>query len=223
MSTLFRYNHNNLLLHHSIDEHPDINNFPMHAHDTNEIFHFISGQGKYVVEGNSYDLFPGCTMIMRANETHKLHIEPDMPYERIVINFSPSLIMPIDPELHLMDFFLDRPIGQWNRYCPDELDFDVVNYIKGMIIRSDNDYNQRLLITSRLMCLLSDLNIYFHKTRFKEDSNTPRDMIAGVVDYINANLFGDWNLDTLSAHFLLANHTLIVFLNKQPAARSGIM
>lgn len=208
MSTLYLYNHNNLSLHHTLDEHPDPIKFPMHAHDHNEIFYFISGRGKYVVEGNVYDLTPGCTMIMRANETHKLHIEPDMPYERIVISFSSSIIMPVDPELHLMEAFVDRPIGQWNKYSAEELDFDVGKYVRGMILASDSEYNQRLAITSRLLCLLNDLNTYFHKTRQKEISNTPRDMIADVVDYINANLFGDWNLDTLSTHFFISKSYL---------------
>ncbi|MDD4699306.1 MAG: AraC family transcriptional regulator [Oscillospiraceae bacterium] len=208
MSTLYTYSHNNLLISHSLDEHPDTNKFSMHAHDSNEIFYFISGHGKYAVEGNMYDLYPGCIMIMRANETHKLHIEPDLPYERIVINFAPSIIMPLDPEMHLLESFLDRPNGQWNRYSPDELDFDAGKYIKGMILPKESEYNQRLAITSRLICLLYDLSTHFHKTRQKETSNTPRDMIADVVDYINTNLFGDWNLDMLSAHFYISKSYL---------------
>ena len=41
----FFYKDEELYCHHSLDEKPDPNAFPMHAHEMMEIFYFISGKG----------------------------------------------------------------------------------------------------------------------------------------------------------------------------------
>ena len=64
MPNLFEYRDIELYCHHSIDEHPMQENFPMHTHDMMEIFYFLSGSGQYLVEGNSYPLEPHYLLII---------------------------------------------------------------------------------------------------------------------------------------------------------------
>ncbi len=106
-------------LHHSLTESPDEAAFPMHAHSRCEIYCFLSGQGYYTVEGHDYPLTPGCILLMRDGETHKLHISPDRPYERIALHFStsvlPSILPDADSRAAWLAPFRARPLGQRNR------------------------------------------------------------------------------------------------------------
>ncbi|MBQ7284366.1 MAG: AraC family ligand binding domain-containing protein, partial [Oscillospiraceae bacterium] len=99
MPHIFSYRDNELYSHHTIDANPNPEEFLMHAHEWMEIFYIISGKGNYLVEGNQYQLKPNDIFIMRASETHRLVIDPDEPYERIAIHFSPSIIAAVDPDL----------------------------------------------------------------------------------------------------------------------------
>ncbi len=51
---LNRYVDDAMSMHHSLDKVPDMSGVPMHVHDSCEIYHFISGNGYYSVEGNNY-------------------------------------------------------------------------------------------------------------------------------------------------------------------------
>ena len=75
---------------HGIDKKPLDRKFELHLHKSFEIFCFISGNADYMVEGKIYSLRPGCIMLMRNTELHKVLINTNEPYERYVINFYPE-------------------------------------------------------------------------------------------------------------------------------------
>ena len=47
---------------------PTNSNFCLHTHSAYEIFFFLEGDAKYVVEEKQYDLAPGDIIIIRKNE-----------------------------------------------------------------------------------------------------------------------------------------------------------
>ena len=58
MTKLFSFREGSLYCHRSLDEHPQPEAFPIHAHETPEIYLFLSGRGEYLVEGSRYPLRP---------------------------------------------------------------------------------------------------------------------------------------------------------------------
>ena len=50
---------------HSYTEKPDLSLFKRHTHDNYEIFCFLSGDAKYFVEGNTYDLKQNDILIIK--------------------------------------------------------------------------------------------------------------------------------------------------------------
>lgn len=50
---------------YSLDYQPVPEEFYMHAHERFELFHFLSGKAKYLVEGTEYMLMPHDTLLMR--------------------------------------------------------------------------------------------------------------------------------------------------------------
>ncbi len=201
MPHIFTYRDAELYSHHTVDWNPEPEAFSMHAHEWMEIFLFISGKGHYMVEGCEYPLERYDILIMRAAETHKLVISPEEPYERIAIHFSPEFLRVVDQENRLLRPFLQRPLGQQNRYAaaddPDgrlrapflDFSFDAVRDV-------------RLNLLGRLLLFLTVLDEKFETIG---PLHAPaRDLQSGLVAYVNAHLFEEISLQSVADAFYLS-------------------
>ena len=197
MPHLFSYRDSELYSHHTVDLHPNPEDFSMHAHDWMEIYYFISGSGTYLVEGTQYPIRPHDILILRPAETHRLSIAPSEPYERIAIHFSASLLATLDPEQRLLKPFLDRPLGQQN-YYPAEADSD------GHLRTAFSDFNFdrvpdiRLNLLARLVLFLTALCGVYEETAHHVPAQGLQSMI---VAYVNEHLFEPISLQTVADHF----------------------
>ena len=63
---------------------PSNNHFYLHAHGEYEMFLFLEGDSKYVVEEKNYDLNPGDIIIIRRHEMHRIYHNSSKKYHRIV-------------------------------------------------------------------------------------------------------------------------------------------
>ena len=205
---------------YSRHEHPIVNEYRLHAHEDYELFYFVSGRGTYSVEGNEYRLSPGCVLLMRIGETHMMHIDPDAPYERFVINFTAEALSSIDPRGILQEPYLSRPVGQQNLYMPNQLNQLLVRGCFDAILSAadSEDATQRLAILCNLRTILYDVQRAF-LLHTKPLSGLPeaQGLIAAVVDYINCNLTETLSLDALSARFFLSKS----YLNQQFRQSTG--
>ena len=170
----------------------------MHAHEWMEIFFFISGKGSYLVEGTQYPLQPNDILIMRSAETHTLTISPDEPYERIAIHFSPALIASIDPELRLLRPFLDRPLGQLNRYPADaDPDGRLRAAFAGFTFENVPDPHLNLL--ARLLLFLTTLDGMYEQAGLHHAP--AQGLQSQLVTYVNDHLFENISLQSVADRF----------------------
>ena len=196
MPHLFSYRDEELYSHHTVDEHPDPREFSMHAHEWMEIYYFISGKGNYLVEGNLYPLEPHDVFIMRSAETHTLLIDPEAPYERIAIHFSPALLSPMDPELKLLRPFFDRPLGQHNRY---PLSADPEGHLQAAF--SNFSFQRvpdvRLNLIARLFLFLTSL-----EGLYEQQTHVPaQGFQSQLVAYVNEHLFQNISVQSVADAF----------------------
>lgn len=185
---------------HSADRYFSKTDFPMHIHDTYEILCFVSGDADYAVEGQIYRLRPGCIMIMRSAETHRLMLQSDAVYERYVINFRPDALFALGLPPSLLRPFTDRPLGERNRYLSDEFPtVSPLNLCQKLGEESQNGNSQTALFCN-LVALLSAISSAFEKQpRLKPaKKNYTSD---AIIDYINENLLAELSLPALSERF----------------------
>lgn len=209
MKRFFDIRFDDFSIHHTLTEHPETEEFPMHAHDRVEIYYFISGYCRYMVEGNEYILKPGDIMIMQPSEAHNLRVMGDMPYERMVIHFFPNHFKEYDPEGLLMKPFFDRPLGKLNRYSED--DFKSRLYQQCFeSLSADTPLGIRLETQAKLFPLLCELyKAYCIKKDRAEDSQTDNaETVVQLIDYINKNLYEQLSLSRLSDKFFLSQSQL---------------
>ncbi len=200
MPALFSYRDNEIYSHHSIDEHPEPDVFSMHAHEWMEIIYFVSVKGSYLVEGNQYTLSPQDILITRSAETHKLVVNPEKPYERMVIHFSPSLLSAVDPEQRLLRPFLDRPLGRQNLYSStDPLSEKLRTAFTDFTF--DHLPDIRLNLFARLLLFLTTLNGVYEQTGHR---TVPDSFPNQLVTYVNEHLFEPLSIQLVADHFFLS-------------------
>jgi AraC-like DNA-binding protein len=183
---------------HSIEKTPLDREFNMHIHDNFEIFCFISGNADYMVEGKIYSLRPGCIMLMRSAEIHKVLINTNEAYERCVINFYPEILMKAGFPESFFKPFTERNLGERNLYLPSEFSgFQTQAFFEKMIFECDTQ-NAKRNILSNFASLLVSINIAFDKKGQKSDSRNQKSEADEIIDYINENLFTDISLSSIS-------------------------
>ena len=92
-------------------EKPNLALFKRHTHDNYEIFWFLSGNAKYFVEGNIYDLKPNDILIIKKSETHALLINDPAPYCRYVIHFN-AAALPQPQRQGFISILDNKPLGK---------------------------------------------------------------------------------------------------------------
>lgn len=205
MSELFEYKTKQLHLRHALDEQPDDKYFSMHVHRRCEIFYFLSGNVKFLVEGYEYTMEPGCLMIMRPSESHRAKIITPKTYERYSLNFYPSVVDSIDPQHQLMKPFMERPLGCGNIYHTKEFKgVQPRDLLEKMCLPAKDDYSRELKIHTHLFSLL-DMIREAHDRRGSAEYEKPQNPGEQIVAYVNAHLFEELSVPLLAERFFLSN------------------
>lgn len=176
----------------------------MHAHESMEVFYFISGRGCYNVEGTQYELHPGDLLVMRNAETHKLLIRPEIPYERIAIHFSPAFLSALDPHGHLLQPFVDRPLGQSNQYLHGTINENQLTHLYSKLCsQQTSPTRMRLQVMVYLPPLLQEIcNATDAAAASMASEEQP--LSSQLVAFINQHLFDDISLDLICNRFFIS-------------------
>lgn len=206
LKKLYEYGDSDVYIHHAIDRTLSESDYFMHAHDSCEILGFIRGRVRCVVEGRSYKLEPGCIVLTRPAEAHRVYVEPGEPYERIMVNFQSKTLRDADPEGILMRPFLDRPLGTHNLYRPQEFSAaSGLSFLREMAATpASTRSEQRLNLTVNLLPLLNSLRVIFAVKQTQGNRWEKRDISQRMIDYINDHLHDELSLDGLSEQFFLS-------------------
>lgn len=200
MHELFQYSDAALYAHHSLDIHPQ--DFPIHAHEMYEIYYFLSGDCSYLIEGCEYVLKPHDLLLTRSAEAHKMVLHADAPYERIVIHFHPSLLAQLDPDGLLLRPFTDRPLGTRNLYrSADDTPARWRSCFDLLRLPAVSAAQTRLHV---IQCLLGILDSIAFAGAASADASQAADHACDLIRYVNAHLFEDLSLRSISEAFFLS-------------------
>lgn len=200
---IYRSRHEGLSLRHDRQEPSEFTTFNLHTHATAELFYLISGAGVFHIEGSSYYLQPGDIVLMRPAEAHYIEQDPSVPYERICLNFDPSILGALDPEKTLMRPYFDRDPGTRNHYRTAGTQDAVCRTYLDNILNAPED---RLKAVANLILLLRQIG-----SMFDRDDSQPeeRDTLEyRIVRYINDNLQKELSLQDLCDHFFISRAQL---------------
>lgn len=160
----------------------------------------LSGNAKYFVEGNIYNLKHGDILFIKKAEAHSLQITSLTPYKRIIINFNAAAIDNRLTQIILSSF--DRlPLGKGNRFSFSMFKDKHWLYYIDKILSCDNNEAKSLylsvLINEMYECHTEVLNLY-----------TEEDGFTDIIAYLNNNITENLTLDSICEKFYISKSHL---------------
>ncbi|MBP3300572.1 MAG: AraC family transcriptional regulator [Clostridia bacterium] len=179
---LFTYQDEHLSVVYSLTKNPDALSQKIHVHNDYELYCFVSGDARYMIEGREVSLRYGTVLLMRPGELHTSILDSDKPYERYVLNFTADAL-PEELRESLLSPFRDRPLGELNCYRGE--DFPRVTPLELLSSFCSDSETVKLRMRTMLPALLMLLQTAApHRERLSDT----RSEGAQMVDFVNARL-----------------------------------
>ena len=173
-----------------------------HCHDEYEILFIVSGEGRYIVEGSSFDIKPATLMVIRPFEYHCVILNDKVPYERYCIKFSLNALVE-EAEKLLLDFMNNGGSG---KYYPSGT---IPQSIFSLFERFDSalalPQSERNVYTKML---LSELIVLLSASGGEQMAHDEEELGARVIRYLNENIDKDVSLDKLARRFFVSKYYL---------------
>ncbi|MBO5917524.1 MAG: helix-turn-helix domain-containing protein [Oscillospiraceae bacterium] len=176
-----------------------------HYHEFDKIVLFLSGTASYIIEGRSYFLQPWDVLLVSHHLIHKPVIDPDAPYERVVIYLDPGFLrVQSSPDGDLSACFRLARKRQFALMRPDGAQQKV---LEGLLSRlegalEDEGFGGQLLARTCFLQLLVHLNRAMVRDRTDRDAGVSRldPKVERTLSYINEHLADDLSVDTLARY-----------------------
>ncbi len=204
MNKYFSHSQYGLKCHYYCDEKPDKESFKLHTHDTFELYIFVYGKGKFLIEGNEYPLSHGDIILLRPTEAHYIDIDDSRPYERFSAHFSEDFFKTFDKESLLLEPFLNREAGTFNHYSRDDFKPEIYNLLVNNLLGETQ--NRHLQVSCNLLTLLNEIYKVYKSNR--DTATQGESLTQQIVRYINNHINDNITLDTICNKFYISKPQL---------------
>ena len=199
-----RINDDGFFFHHRAESDPSVSALNQsHCHDKYEILFIISGEGRYLLEGSSFNIIPGSLIFIRPFEYHSLALDPSKTYERFVINFSKSFLM--DDVSEMLDDFLETDNVGGRLYTSSALTEVFLSLFSRFSLASTMEPARKKTFVK---LLLSELVLLLTVSKSECLINDEEELGARVIKYLNENISRDLTLDHLAKRFFVSKYYL---------------
>lgn len=187
---LFVYRDNMTYLHHTltIDPATDDFSFKSHSHNMVEVYYFLRGNARFVVEGNVFPLERGDILVMASGQTHHLLLEPSAVYERMALLIDSAAV---PSEFEALSEQIYKGANLFTLEKKEQIWFEESFAV---ITKAPEDMQKNLVFSfaSMIFGLLS--NKLSHVT----EPQVEDDIIKKTINYINKNLSKELSLESIA-------------------------
>ncbi|MBU5299576.1 AraC family transcriptional regulator [Clostridium sporogenes] len=188
--------------------------FELHYHDFNKIIVFISGNVSYLIEGKAYKLKPWDILFVSSNDLHKVIINNDEPYERIIIWVNSKFLeMHNKNNSNLLTCFQLSSKLKINLFRMEEHNISLIKHTLFSLesATKDKEFGNIVLKNSLFIQLIVYLNrLFMYNTNHIEKNDIKYDkQIEEIINYIKENLQEDLCIDALSSKFFINKYYLM--------------
>ena len=197
---LFVYRDNSTYLHHTltIDPATDDLSFKSHSHNMVEVYYFLRGNARFVVEGNVYSLERGNILVMASGQTHHLLLEPSVAYERMALLIDTATV-PIE-----FESISEQIYEGANLFILEKKEQIWFEESFLMITKAPDDMKKNLVFSfaSMVFGMLSNKLSRVIEPRVEDD------VIKKTINYINKNLSSELSLEIIANALYISRVTL---------------
>ena len=180
-----------------------------HCHSFYEIYYFISGNARLMVEGKLYKLTPHSLFLLAPNVYHGIEILSREDYVRHILYLTPQDLLPERRHL-LTDVAPDHKKNpsanivyeHTENFHLEQFYYNlkqVEHFVPKLRQSLEQVYTEALLAQINLLCRTLKPSSFI--------SRTP-DKITEIIDYINLHLTEPQSLDSIASHFYISKNYL---------------
>lgn len=182
-----------------------------HYHAFCKVLLLLRGSGGYVIDGQRYLLRPGDVVLIREGSVHRPELDPEVPYERIILYIAPEFLEKASTgDCALTDLFkgegglILRPGDRGQERLLDlarQLEEDLT--LQG--------YGRELLSATSLVRLLVELGrLHAQGPSHSAPADGARDArVQKILAYLDSHLGEDLDIDTLAQKFFLSRYHMM--------------
>ncbi len=173
-----------------------------HCHGFYEALYIFDGDGKYLIEGNEYDLRPGSLFIAAPLDYHCVEVTPGVPYNRAGFYFRLSSLPPSAQKILNERHGLHSSRGLY--FSPEEGQ-TVFGSIFEKMCRAEampKDLSRDYLLT-----LLTE-SIYAIENLKEQEEDSGNDLGSRIIRYLNDHVTEHISLDSLAEEFYASKYYL---------------
>lgn len=195
---LYEYETECLSVNHILNRNPKSTTQKIHMHNNYELYCFVGGDVRYLIEGREISLDYGTVLLMCPGELHTAIMDSEKPYERYVLNFT-SAALPEELRDSLLRPFRSRPLGEMNVYRASN--FSGVTPRDLLSVMCTSGGNEDLRIRTMLPTILMLLQSATPKESRQKD---PRSLGIQMVDFVNAHLCDPVTVSMVAEEFYMS-------------------
>lgn len=187
---LFIYRDDSLYLHHTLTLQPatDDFSFKSHSHNMVEVYYFLRGNARFVVEGNIFPLERGNVLVMASGQTHHLLLEPSAVYERMALLIDTAAVP------HEFETLSEQVYGGCNLFELTKSEQTWFEESFQLITKVPDDIQKNLIFSFATMIF----SLLSTKIIRKTEPYVENDIIKKTVNYINKNLSKELSLEIIA-------------------------
>lgn len=194
---------------HYRDKNPE--SVTLHYHNFYEIFFFLSGHVNYRVEGRNYRLESGDLLLIAPQALHQPAIEPDVPYERIVLWLDRSFLQSLSiPSMDLSGCFGSELTGPINLLRPPKVQQVALGQL---LSRLNREYHSRhpggeIYARGLLQQFLVEINRLALQNTSRIRKMDDPDLVSQVLAHIGIHYRENITLESLASEFFVSKYHL---------------
>ena len=182
-----------------------------HYHEFCKILLLVQGSGGYFIDGQRYLLQSGDVVLLDAHSIHRPELDPDSPYERIILYISPDYLKrQSTADCHLQSVFSAEK-GHVLR-LPEERKQKIFR-MAAQLERdlTEDSFGREILSNAGLLRLLVEIG------RNRENPDTdrtspvmPKDKrIVDILRYIDENIAEDLDAESIANAFFVSKYHMM--------------
>ena len=187
---LFVYRDSNCYMHHTLTLDPatDDFSFKSHSHNMVEVYYFLRGNARFVVEGNVFTLERGNILVMASGQTHHLLLEPSVAYERMALLIDTAAV---PPEFEALSEQIYEGVNLFSLEKKEQIWFEE-SFL--MITKAPEDMQKNLVFSFASMVF----GMLSNKLTRSIEPKIEDDIIKKTINYINKNLSNELSLEIIA-------------------------
>lgn len=196
-----------------------------HYHDFDKIIIFLSGSVIYQIEGRAYKLQPYDIVFVSHNEIHCPSIDMTVPYERIIVYLSPRFLAAYQTDQYDLSLCFQKArtthahVLRMKHPAKRSL-FQTMKRLEAASI--DAGYASPLYCQVLFLEFMIQLNRLFLNQKLDyPDTSSSDQRILAVMEYINQNLAGTLDVDSLAEHFHFSRYHLMRLFKQETGYTIG--